>query len=77
MEAIGEMMNAAVERVYDGPEMKSMAAQGVSDSQRAAIANNSFAAFIDELELSAATSDDYYMKEFLRNYRVIKNEEQQ
>jgi hypothetical protein len=54
-----------------------MAAQGVSDSQRAAIANNSFAAFIDELELSAATSDDYYMKEFLRNYRVIKNEEQQ
>jgi hypothetical protein len=77
MEAIGEMMNAAVERIYNGPEMKSMAAQGVSDSQRAAIANNSFAAFIDELELSAATSDDYYMKEFLRNYRVIKNEEQQ
>ena len=77
MEAIGEMMNAAVERIYNGPEMKSMAAQGVSDSQRAAIANNSFAAFIDELELSAATSDDYYMKEFLRNYHVIKNEEQQ
>ena len=68
------MMNAAVERIYNGPEMKSMAAQGVSDSQRAAIANNSFAAFIDELELSTATSDDYYMKEFLRNYRVIKNE---
>lgn len=77
MEAIGEMMNAAVERIYNGPEMKSMAAQGVSDTQRAAIANNSFAAFIDELELSAATSDDYHMKEFLRNYRVIKNEEQQ
>ena len=77
MEAIGEMMNAAVERIYNGPEMKSMAAQGVSDTQRAAIANNSFAAFIDELELSAATSDDYYMKEFLRNYHVIKNEEQQ
>ena len=77
MKAIGEMMNAAVERIYNGPEMKSMAAQGVSDSQRASIANNSFEAFVKKLELSTATSDDYYMKEFLRNYRVIQNEDKQ
>lgn len=76
MRSIGEMMNAAVERIYNGPEMKSMAAQGVSDEKRAKIANNSFDAFIRQLEESAATSEDYNMRTFLKNYRVIQNEEQ-
>ena len=76
MRSIGEMMNAAVERIYNGPEMKSMAAQGVSDEKRAKIANNSFDAFIRQLEESTATSEDYNMRTFLKNYRVIQNEEQ-
>lgn len=75
MKSIGEMMNAAVERIYNGPEMKSMAAQGVSDEKRAMIANNSFEAFVRQLEESTATSEDYNMREFLKNYRVIQNQE--
>ena len=75
MKSIGEMMNAAVERIYDGPEMKSMAAQGVSDEKRAMIANNSFEAFLRNIEESTATSKDYNMREFLKNYHVIKNQE--
>ena len=68
-------MNAAVERIYNGPEMKSMAAQGVSDEKRAMIANNSFEAFVRQLEDSTATSEDYNMREFLKNYRIIQNQE--
>ena len=75
MQSIGEMMNAAVDRIYNGPEMKSMAAQGVSDEKRAIIANNSFEAFVRQLEESTATSEDYNMREFLKNYRVIQNQE--
>ena len=75
MQSIGEMMNAAVERIYNGPEMKSMAAQGVSDEKRAMIANNSFEAFVRQLEDSTATSEDYNMREFLKNYRIIQNQE--
>jgi len=75
MQSIGEMMNAAVDRIYNGPEMKSMAAQGVSDEKRAMIANNSFEEFVRQLEESTATSEDYSMREFLKNYRVIKNQE--
>ena len=75
MRSIGEMMNAAVERIYNGPEMKSMAAQGVSDEKRAMIANNSFEAFLRNIEESTATSKDYNMREFLKNYHVIKNQE--
>ena len=75
MRSIGEMMNAAVERIYNGPEMKSMAAQGVSDEKRAMIANNSFEAFLRNIEKSTATSEDYNMREFLKNYHVIKNQE--
>lgn len=75
MQSIGEMMNAAVDRIYNGPEMKSMAAQGVSDEKRAMIANNSFEAFVRTLEESTATSEDYNMREFLKNYRVIQNQE--
>ena len=75
MRSIGEMMNAAVERIYNGPEMKSMAAQGVSDEKRAMIANNSFEAFLRNIEESTATSEDYNMREFLKNYHVIKNQE--
>ena len=74
MKSIGEMMNAAVERIYNGPEMKSMAAQGVPDEKRAAFANNSFNEFINQLEKSTATSEDYYMREFLKNYHVLQNE---
>ena len=75
MQSIGEMMNAAVERIYNGPEMKSMAAQGVSAEKRAMIANNSFEAFVRQLEDSTATSEDYNMREFLKNYRIIQNQE--
>lgn len=75
MQSIGEMMNAVVERIYNGPEMKSMAAQGVSDEKRAMIANNSFEAFLRNIEKSTATSEDYNMREFLKNYHVIKNQE--
>lgn len=75
MRSIGEMMNAAVERIYNGPEMKSMATQGVSDEKRAMIANNSFEAFLRNIEESTATSEDYNMREFLKNYHVIKNQE--
>lgn len=75
MQSIGEMMNAAVDRIYNGPEMKSMAAQGVSDEKRAMIANNSFEEFVRQLEKSTATSEDYNMREFLKNYRVIQNQE--
>lgn len=75
MKSIGEMMNAAVERIYNGPEMKSMATQGVSDEKRAMIANNSFEAFLRNIEESTATSKDYNMREFLKNYHVIKNQE--
>ena len=77
LKAIGEILNAAVDRIYNGPEMKSMAAQGVSETDRAKIANNSFEAFIRELETSTATSDNYLMKEVLKNYRVVQNEERQ
>ena len=73
--AIGSIMNSALERIYDGPEMKSMAAQGVSVEQRAKIANNTFNAFINELEQSMATSENNPMREFLRNFRIAQNEE--
>ena len=75
MKAIGEMMNAAVEKIYNGPEMKSMAAQGVPDSIRAQIAAQSFGAYIDALELSTATSDSP-LRDFLKSYRIIQSQEQ-
>jgi hypothetical protein len=75
MKAIGEMMNAAVEKMYNGPEMKSMAAQGVPDSIRAQIAAQSFGAYIDALELSTATSDSP-LRDFLKSYRIIQSQEQ-
>ena len=74
MISIGETMNAAADRIYNGPEMKSMAVQGVSDEQRAAIANNTFRAYIDELEKSTATENPV-LHAFIQNYKTIRNEE--
>ena len=74
MNAIGEALNAAADRIYNGPEIKSMAAQGVSDTDRALIANNSFNHFINELEKSYAT-ENTLLNEILKNYRVVQNEE--
>ena len=76
MRAIGEAMNDAVIRIYGGPELTSMAVQGLTDQERAVIAENSFEAYIQSLEKSAATEDPL-MKEFLRNYRVVQNEQSQ
>jgi hypothetical protein len=76
MRAIGEAMNDAVIRIYGGTELTSMAVQGLTDQERAVIAENSFEAYIQSLEKSAATEDPL-MKEFLRNYRVVQNEQSQ
>ena len=54
--------------------MRSMAAQGVSELDRARIAGNSFNAFVESLEKSTATQDPI-MKAFLQNYRRIENSE--
>ena len=73
MEAIGIAMNAAVERIYGGPEMTSMAVQGVSDQQRASIANKLFSDYIDSLDRS--TDPNSNLGRFIRNYRMFERSE--
>ena len=73
MEAIGIAMNAAVERIYGGPEMTSMAVQGVSDQQRASIANKLFSDYIDSLDRS--TDPNSNLGRFIRNYRMFESRE--
>ena len=65
-------MNAAAEKIYGGPELTSMAVQGVSDTTRATIANNTFEKFVQELESSTATSENSVMREVLKNYRIFQ-----
>jgi len=77
LEAIGETLNAAAEKIYGGPEITSMAVQGVSDSERAAIADNTFEKFIQELEKSTAANENSIMREVLKNYRIIQKDEMQ
>jgi hypothetical protein len=77
LEAIGETLNAAVEKIYGGPEMTSMAVQGVSETKRAMIANQTFEKFIQELEKSTATNEDSIMGHVLKNYRIIQKDEMQ
>ena len=74
LEAIRDSMNAAIDRIYNGQEMKSMAVNGVPDSVRANLANGAFNAFLDNLELSSATQNPI-MQSFIRNYRKIENTE--
>lgn len=74
LQAVGDAMMLALDRVYNGQEMRSMAAQGVSELDRARIAGNSFNAFVESLEKSTATQDPI-MKAFLQNYRRIENSE--
>jgi hypothetical protein len=77
LDAIGETLNAAAEKIYGGPEMTSMAVQGVSDTKRALIANQTFEKFIQELEKSTATNDNSIMRDVLKNYRIIQKDELQ
>ena len=72
IKAIGEALNAAAEKIYGGPELTSMAVQGVSDTTRAKIANNTFEKFVQELESSTATSENSVMREVLKNYRILQ-----
>lgn len=73
MKEIGEQINLAAERIYNGSEIKSMAAQGVTEQKRAEIANSSFEAYVRELEQSTATENSL-LKEFLKNYRIAQQE---
>ena len=74
LEAIRDSMNAAIDRIYNGQEMKSMAVNGVPDTVRANLANGAFNAFLDNLELSSATQNPI-MQSFIRNYRKIESTE--
>ena len=74
IKAVGETLNAAVEKIYGGPEITSMAAQGVNENTIASIANNTFEKFIQELETSTATSENSVMRQVLKNYRMLQKE---
>ena len=67
-------MMAALDRIYNGEEMKSMAVHGVPDSVRANLADGAFNAFLTNLETSYATQNPV-MESFIRNYRKIEGTE--
>ena len=70
--AVGEAINEAADRIYNGEDIHSMA---LSDKAKAQVANDLFAHFIDNLELSTATAENTVLHEFLKNYKVIAAEE--
>ena len=74
LEAVGDAMMAALDRIYNGEEMKSMAVHGVPDSVRANLADGAFNAFLTNLETSYATQNPV-MENFIRNYRKIEGTE--
>lgn len=76
LNAIGDMMMAALDRIYHGQELKSMAVQGIPEETRARLASNSFNAFLENVEKSEATQNPA-MREFLKNYRMIEKTEYQ
>jgi len=67
--AIGKLLNEAAERIYNSKDINEME---VSDSEKAAIANNLFEKFIDKLTLSAATDKNSVLYKLLLNYKGLK-----
>ena len=70
-EAVGDALNEVVERIYNGEEIQSMA---LSKQKKEKISSDLFDEFIRNLELSTATSQNTVLHEFLKNYKVLKNE---
>ena len=70
MRAIGEMLNAAADKIYNGSELKSLA---LSDTAKARIADNLFNEYVDKLESSA--EKDSNLAKVLKTYKVIKEED--
>ena len=70
--AVGDAINEAADRIYNGKEIRSMA---LSENAKAKVANDLFAHFLDNLEQSTATSPNTVLHKFLENYKVIKEQE--
>lgn len=68
VKAVGDTLNNALDKIYNGEELQSMA---VSDEMKNKIASDMFDEYIKELKNSTATSDGP-MKEILKAYEVIK-----
>ena len=69
--AVGQTLNAALDKIYNGEEIKSMA---VSEEMRNKIATDMFNEYIKELKDSTATSDGP-LKDILDAYEVITKQD--
>ena len=69
--ALKDMLNAALEKIYKGGEIQSMA---VSDQMKAKIAEDMFDEFLKDLEMSKATNNET-LKRFLSVYRTLQEED--
>ena len=72
VEAVGDALNEIADRVYNGEEINSMA---LSEQMKNKVATDMFNEIINNLEQSTATSKDSILHEFLKNYKVLQNEE--
>lgn len=71
MDAIKEMLDAAVEKIYNGSEIQSMS---VDDKTKARIADDMFEKFIENIESSRATENEE-LKRIIQAYRTITSNE--
>jgi len=71
LHALKDMLNAALEKIYKGGEIQSMA---VSDQMKAKIAEDMFDEFLKDLEMSKATNNKT-LKRFLSVYRTLQEED--
>lgn len=71
--AIGETLNEALDKIYNGEEMKSMA---LSEEAKNKIASDMFEEYINNLYFSTATDENSILHKILEEYKVlIDNEE--
>lgn len=69
VKAVGDMLNDALDRIYNGTETKAM---GLSEPERNKIASEMFSNYIETLDQNA--EDNTALKEILKHYKACVNE---
>jgi len=70
IQAVGDALHEAAERIYNNPDLRSLA---LSEDERNRIAASQFTDFLDRVYQSTATEDDA-LRQIIEQYRVIQDE---
>ena len=69
VEVVGETLNQALEKIYNGDEVKSMA---LSDEMKNKISSGMFDAYVEKLKETSAINENSILHKILDEYEVIK-----